>query len=68
MQPAYPKFNRNGHNYSKRMSANGRNLLEQMMQINPQKRITVSEALEHKYFSEEEEYDEDDLVLVEINE
>ena len=49
MQPTFPKFEKTKKKYSN-LPYEGADLLESMIQINPLKRISVNDALNHPYF------------------
>lgn len=49
IKPTFPKFHKKQRNYSY-LDADGVDLLESMIVLNPKKRISIADALKHKYF------------------
>jgi serine/threonine protein kinase len=51
MQPTFPKFKKIRRSYSN-LSRLGIDLLERMVEVNPNQRINIKEVVNHPYFSQ----------------
>ena len=51
IKPTFPKFEKQPRKYAY-LSPVGVDLIERMLEVNPRKRISISSALNHPYFTE----------------